>query len=277
MPTKIEWCDETINPIQDKIKGESGRGYHCTKCSPGCLNCYAEGINNRFGNHLPFDGRKAEFELVESELEKPLKWKKPRSIFVQSMGDLFHEDVPDDFRIQAYRSMAQVGQHTFLILTKRPKIMAGFCKTLNYYNIEITIKPINRPLNHVWHGLTVCNQQEWDDKGKLFLQIPGKKFLSIEPMLSNINLGTSLLSFHIPDHFDRDLKKYSYPDQHGIDAVILGGETGPGARPMNTEWVRSVRNQCVAAGVPFFLKRVSKKEGRILDGQTHDSLPWVKP
>jgi len=285
MSTKIEWCDETINPIQDRIKGESGRGYHCTKRSPGCLNCYAETINNRFGNHLPFDGRKAEFELIESELHKLAKWKKPRSVFVQSMGDLFHEDVPLDFIRRVFFEMNLNYQHIYLILTKRPNRMA-----------EITNLAPNRiERAKIWYGLTVCNQQEADEKIPVFLKVPGKRFLSIEPMLGEIDIRV----------WAHQCITQGCGDQ--LSAVILGGETGPKARPMNPDWVRSVRDQCEAAGTDFFFKgwgeyfprelwednpelvlpddqfaseyeKVGKKKsGRILDGRTHDDLAWSNP
>jgi protein gp37 len=303
MPTKIEWCDETINPIQDKIKGESGRGYHCTKCSPGCNECYAETINNRFGNHLPFDNRKAEFELMGSELYKPIKWKKHRNIFIQSMGDLFHEDVPDEFIDELMNVMDMARHHTFLMLTKRPERMLEY---LEESPANESYTPDER-----WYGLTVCTQQEADEKIPVFLQVPGKKFLSIEPMLGPIDLRPA----HLPSGITAP-----YWLLKCVDAVILGGETGPKARPMHPDWVRSVRDQCEAAGVPFFFKgwgeyapwlhcdnislkenrcwlradgtqsehdradggnipmyRVGKKRaGRGLDGRTHDDLPWLK-
>ena len=297
MSTKIEWCDETINPIQDRIKGESGRGYHCTKRSPGCLNCYAETINNRFGNHLPFDGRKAEFELIESELHKLAKWKKPRSVFVQSMGDLFHEAVPDEFIFSTFDLICACrGRHTFLILTKRPE------RAVEWYKKACSVcsgwfHPFSGQLDlwETWTGLTVCNQQEADEKIPVFLKVPGKRFLSIEPMLGEIDIRV----------WAHQCITQGCGDQ--LSAVILGGETGPKARPMNPDWVRSVRDQCEAAGTDFFFKgwgeyfprelwednpelvlpddqfaseyeKVGKKKsGRILDGRTHDDLAWSNP
>lgn len=316
MPTKIEWCDETINPIQDKIKGKSGRGYHCTKISPGCLNCYAETINNRFGNHLPFDDRKAEFELVRTELWKPIRWKKPRNIFVQSMGDLFHSAIRVRDIDAIWSTMSKCSWHTFLILSKRPQAMADFVSDIGVFNYGV--------LPNLYLGITVCTQQEADEKIPVFLQIPGKKFLSIEPMLAPINFG----KFDLNPLYAFGSAGASGVDWwvDGVDAVILGGETGSKARPMHPDWVRLVRDQCQAAGVPFFFKqwgewypvcnlysedkddltdgrgglfalelsgffeeqyqpspnawlmdRVGKKAaGRILDGRTHDDLPWLK-
>jgi protein gp37 len=267
MPTKIEWCDETINPIQDVRKGKSGRGYHCTKCSPGCLNCYAERINKIRGNGLPFDNAPCEFDLIDKELDKLSRWKKPRSVFIQSMGDLFHEDVPCDFIHHILDRPNQTYyhiNHTLLLLTKRPQNVINFISN-----------PVHGRMK--WHsniylGLTVCNQQEWNDKGKLFLQIPGKKFISHEPALERIDYGEGLKE---------------------ISCLISGGETGSGARPSHVNTFRADRNQCQAVGVPFFLKSVGERildrdvtkfdalykayKTRYLDGRTHDDLPWVQP
>jgi protein gp37 len=126
--TRIEWADKTWNPIQAVTKGKSGRGYHCTKISPGCDNCYAEATNALRGNGIPFDSRATAFELVVKTLEAPLHWKKPRRVFVQSMGDLFHEFITLAMVDEVYKIMARCPQHTFMILTKRPMRM------LMYYN-----------------------------------------------------------------------------------------------------------------------------------------------
>lgn len=236
--TKIPYVDETINPIQDKIKGKSGRGYHCTKCSPGCLHCYAERINQRFGNHLPFDNRyilrQIEFELIQSELKKPLRWKKPRRIFVQSMGDLFHESVSFDFIHEVYGIIRQTPQHTYLLLTKRPERMK---EVITLISKKEALGWAMGFYSHVWLGVTVCNADElW--KIKELLSIPGfKKWVSVEPILEAVNLG-----------------KLSDPN---ISWVVAGCETGPGARPADNEWFRSLRDQCRAAGVPYFQKKCS--------------------
>ena len=165
MSTKIEWCSETINPIQDARKGKSGRGYHCTKVSPGCLNCYAERINKIRGNSLPFDSSPCEFELIESELNKLFKWKKPRSVFVQSMGDLFHENISRIDREEIFIAMDENDRHTYLLLTKRPERMAEF---LDWDPWIESIWP------NFYLGLTVCNQQEADEKIPVFLKVPGE-------------------------------------------------------------------------------------------------------
>ena len=298
MSTKIEWCDETINPIQDARKGPSGRGYHCTKCSPGCLNCYAERINKIRGNGEPFDDLPVEFELIRSELDKLDPWRKPRSVFVQSMGDLFHPDVPQSIIDAIFDAIWRHPLSTFLILTKRANNMTEYLCTPPE---EIGL------MSNLWRGLTICNQQEADEKLPEFLKIPGKKFLSIEPMLGAVDLSYNRFCGSMgwgppdppcrnrgPAELLRGQSKWLLGDgRKQINAVILGGETGPGARPMNPDWVRSVRDQCEAAGVPFFFKGWgrwrnaadfkngkmipgSERKGRLLDGREHNDLPWRK-
>jgi protein gp37 len=246
----IGYVDETWNPIQSRIKGKTGRGYHCTKCSPGCDHCWAERINNRFGNKLPFDGSHHEFELVPKELVRPLHWKKPRRIFVQDMGDLFHWSVRQEYIAAVYGIMSLCLQHTFFLLTKREDsilhwhskdtnydhwIMNEACSCLHEKEVfGIRLEPrLKWPLENVISGLTVCNQTEYDNKIRDLMNVPGRHWLSIEPMLSDIIL-----------------ELLDYP----VDFVVLGGENGPGARPMNPDGVRWVRDQCKAAGVPFWFK-----------------------
>jgi len=215
-------------------------------------------------------------------LSIPMKRKKPTVYAV--WNDLFHEDVPDSFIRKAYQIMFDCPRHTFLILTKRAGRMADYFK-------KTSMMAVN-----VWHGLTVVNQQEADEKIPVFLKVPGKKFLSIEPMLSNINIlpyighkahhckcgwheTEEALFFSGLEYLCLDCNEYT-EDYDAVDAVILGGETGPGARPMHPDWVRSIRDQCSAAGVPFFFKSGGSKckpeQRRLLDGRTHDALPWVK-
>lgn len=245
MATKIEYVDETINPIQDKIKGESGRGYHCAKCSPGCLHCYAERINDRFGNHLPFMNRNVEFMLVQSELEKPLKWNKPRRIFIQSMGDLFHNNVSHKHFLAVMSVISKCPQHTFFMLTKRVfnmvDLLAFYQKVLHFERLDI-------PKN-LWLGVTVCNQEEADAKIPILLSITGfKKWISYEPALEPVDFQYS--AFNGAD---------SLHSLEGISWIVAGAETGPGARPANDGWFRSVRDQCKRAGVPFFMKQTTRK------------------
>jgi protein gp37 len=233
---------------------------------------------HRFCNHfltedgvklIEADGKFTGCIFIHSDrLSIPLKRRKPTVFAV--WNDLFHEKVPDEFREETYDAMNRADRHTYLILTKRPQNMeryvSGVCHAVGDYDVS---------RDHVWHGLTVCNQEEMESKSKDFFSVPVKKFFSLEPMLSKVIIPPWVL--------ERKL----------LDSVILGGESGPGARPMHPDWVRSVRDQCAAAGVSFFFKSWGKyirrngdyypiKKGwphRLLDGRTHDDLPWhkVKP
>jgi protein gp37 len=184
------------------------------------------------------------------ELEKPLRWKKPKKIFLCSMGDLFHEDVPFEFITQVMRIIGMAERHTFQILTKRPERMSNFfngCRTK--CNMQL--------------GVTVCNQEEADEKIPVLLEMPAPvRFISIEPMLESITL-TQL-------HYDGLTEINALSGTHGvirphggacnkIDWVIVGGETGRNARPMNPDWVRAIRDQCRASDTPFFFKQMSNK------------------
>jgi protein gp37 len=222
-------------------------------------------------------------------LSIPLKRRKPTVWAV--WNDLFHEAVPFVFIDKVYTRMCIAHKHIFLLLTKRPAIMASMIRTVS--------NGLDLNIGNIYHGLTVCTQQEADEKIPTFLHVPGKKFLSIEPMLSSIFFPSICgLDF-------RRLPGHIIAPHGGIDAVILGGETGPGARPMHPDWVRSVRDQCAMAGVPFFFKgwgeycqvdqlsedawagydiagarcdemvRCGRKAaGRRLDGREHNDLPW---
>lgn len=250
----------------------------CTRCGPGCRSCWALAMEKRF--HKGIEGR----VVTHSErLSIPLKRRKPTVYAV--WNDLFHETVPVMFIEQVYEAMFAAKQHQYLILTKRPRRMRDVIKICH--------------LPYVWHGLTVCNQREADEKIPVFLQVPGRKLLSIEPMLGPIDIIMALEEFQ---PLNPDLSRKKSP----LDAVILGGETGPGARPMHPDWVRSIRDQCAAAGVPFCFKQGLKGKTnwttgevkawgnekiidrmldgetiaapfyRHLDGRTYDDLPWVK-
>jgi protein gp37 len=175
--------------------------------------------------------------------------------------------IPNKFTESTWQQMSRCPQHTFLILTKRPHRMLEFVTSVAVPKYGI--------LSNVWFGCTVVNQQEVDAKIPVFLQVPGKKFLSIEPMLGAVSLRwISAWNGMATKPREWGQTTDQYDGLRLIDAVILGGETGPGARPMHPDWVRSVRDQCAAAKVPFFLKFLNKKDGRVLDGKTHDELPW---
>jgi protein gp37 len=234
----------------------------CTPCSPGCEHCWSAAMATRFrsdaiNRHLEdilvrngkFTGR---IKIHPDRLDIPLKRKKPT---VYSLwNDLFHEDVPMEFIAESFNVMAgKAPQHKYLVLTKRPQRMMEFFK---WSRSCLDFFP------HIYLGLTVCNQQEADEKIPIFLQVPGKKFLSIEPCISNISLWGTYLNIKWVEYFD---------------VVIMGAETGASARPMDLEWARTIRDECEVAGTPFFLKQTDKKHNRLLDVRTHDELPWIVP
>jgi protein gp37 len=242
--TPIEYLDYTWNPI----------AMRCDRCSPGCLNCWHLRTADRLSKNpaLPENERAAlagtgPSILRERELSVPLSLKKPSVIGVQFMGDLFHEDVPDGFRADIYGIMNGIARHTYIVLTKRPEQM------LKYFEVDIKLGWKGK--DHIWHGLTIVNQEELDRLGPIFSQVPGKKLISHEPALGMVNWGLNLYSVQIPDQFDRMGTKYPAHDRDGISCLISGGETGPGARPSHPDIFRSDRDQCAAAGVPFFFKQ----------------------
>jgi protein gp37 len=233
----IEWTDATWNPV---------RG--CTKISQGCKHCYAEVFAERFRGvrghpyEMGFDLR-----LVPEKLEEPLKWRAPRFIFVNSMSDLFHDAVPDDYILQVAEVMNTASWHTFQVLTKRAERMRDLL------NSQLRFAARSR---HIWWGVSVENRREGLPRMEYLRGADvALRFLSIEPLLEE--LGTLNLS--------------------GIHWVIVGGESGPGARPLREDWVISVRNQCWKSGVPFFFKQwggVRKsRAGRELNGRTYDEMP----
>jgi protein gp37 len=235
--SKIEWTDATWNPV---------RG--CTKISPGCLHCYAETFAERFRGvpGHPFE-QGFDLRLVPDKLGDPLRWSTARMIFVNSMSDLFHRDVPDDYIVSVARVMAAANWHTFQVLTKR----ADRLRDLLHGKLRFAAGQ-----SHIWWGVSVENRKHGLPRVGLLRDTPAAvRFLSVEPLLE-------------------DLGQF---DLAGIHWVIVGGESGPGARPMSAAWVRSIRAQCRAAHVPFFFKQwggVRKKEaGRTLDGHTYDEFP----
>ena len=235
--SKIEWTDATWNPV---------RG--CSKVSPGCVHCYAETFAERFrgvpGHPFEFG---FDLRLVPEKLGDPIRWSKPKKIFVNSMSDLFHEDVPDEYIEKVCRVMLAANWHTYQILTKRADRMAAL--------LQGKLRKAAKAA-HIWWGVSVENRQHGLPRiAKLRNAKPAVAFLSIEPLLE-------------------DLGKF---DLCGIQWVIVGGESGPGARPMLREWVRDIRDLCGKADVPFFFKQwggVRKKQaGRRLDGKTYDEFP----
>lgn len=238
--TGIEWTDATWNPVTG-----------CSKVSEGCRNCYAERVFPRaYGTERKF----SDVRCHEDRLDKPLRWKKLRRIFVNSMSDLFHEDVPALFIRSVFTTMAIAKQHTFQVLTKRPQRMM---KVLSDWEREgVTLREgCGVQLPNVLIGVSVEDQRTADERIPLLLQTPAAvRWISAEPLLGPINLS------HITEptcfYFNALSKKEGIAFRAtGLDWVVCGGESGPGARPCHPQWVRSLRDQCQGAGVPFFFKQ----------------------
>lgn len=232
--SSIEWTEATWNPVTG-----------CTKVSPGCRFCYADRMAKRLqamGQPRYRNGFK--LTLQEDLVDLPLRWKSPRIIFVNSMSDLFHDEVPDSFIGRCFETMQTASQHTFQVLTKRPERAAAVASNLPW------------PEN-VWLGTSVENQ-DYVWRVHELRKVPAAiRFLSVEPLVGPI-ARLPLQSIHW---------------------VIVGGESGPGARPMNPEWVTTIRNRCIYYGVPFFFKQwggVHKsRTGRVLEGRTWDEMPRI--
>jgi protein gp37 len=228
----IEWTDATWNPVTG-----------CTKISPGCKHCYAERLAERLqamGNRRYTNG--FSLTLHPDQIDLPLRWRQPRQIFVNSMSDLFHEAVPDDYIRRVFDVMVKARWHVFQVLTKRSGRLADLAGRLSW------------PSN-VWQGVSVENADYVSRVADLVKVPAAVRFLSVEPLLGPID--------------DLPLKD--------IDWVIVGGESGHGHRPIQPEWVRAIRDQCADAGVAFFFKqwggRTPKSGGRTLDGQEWSEMP----
>ena len=245
--TSIEWTDKSWNPVAAYFNGK--RGWMCSKPSPGCKHCYSERINLRLGNGLLYTAENAarvDWQLVN--LDEPAKWRKPQMCFVESMGDLFHEAIPDEMIGRVWSQMLEFPRHTFQVLTKRPKRMRVL---LEQFRAEKAAKGV-RDDDHIWLGVSVENQEQADKRIPELLGIPAAvRFLSCEPLLGAIDL----YSIVAPDGDGPNSNLYWIGMDASIDWVIVGGESGPGARPMHPEWARSLRDQCQNAGVPFFFKQ----------------------
>jgi protein gp37 len=287
MGTKISWTDETWNPIVG-----------CSHCSPGCDHCYAERMARRQaamalekspcpdittgqGKYVAVigpDGKWNGSTVVDDgkglhmsgEMIKPLKIKMPRRIFVCSMSDLFHENTIDGWIGQVLDIQRAAPQHTYIWLTKRPERMRSFIS--GQFGHE-------GPGKNVWCGVTVCNQKEADKKIPVLLKIPATvRFISIEPMLGPIDISRALglewsdnLQMYLPEQI------HTLGGHPKLDWVIVGGESGPGARPMSLDWALSIRDQCKMSGTPFFFKQVGgvrkKPSDDLLDGIQYHEMP----
>jgi protein gp37 len=230
--SKIEWTEATWNPVTG-----------CTQVSPGCAHCYAKTFAERWQgvpNH-PYE-QGFELRLWEHRLEQPLRWKKPRVIFVNSMSDLFHEQIPLDFVRKVFDVMVRANHHTFQILTKRDVRLAELAPDLPW------------PPN-IWMGVSIENRRFVHRADRLRLVPAAIRFISAEPLLGPL------------DSLDLD----------GIHWLIAGGESGSQHRPVKAEWLRSLQEKCQQKSVPFFFKqwggRTSKSGGRTLDGRLWDEMP----
>ena len=230
--SSIEWTEATWNPTTG-----------CTKISSGCAHCYAERFAERFRGVVghPYE-QGFDLKIWENRLNLPLTWRKPRTVFVNSMSDLFHEDVPEDFILKVFDVMAKASQHHFQVLTKRPDRMLKISESIGGF-----------PPN-VWAGVSVESQQ-WAWRIDLLRKVKTLvRFLSCEPLLAPLEL-----------------------DLTDIDWVIVGGESGIGARPIAIEWVRDIRDQCLQDDVAFFFKQWGgvrkKKTGRLLDDREWNEMP----
>jgi len=260
----IEWTDASWNPIRTRIGEKVGWG--CQRVSPGCQNCYAATINHRLGTGLDYDAKgiaAAEFFLDEKTLVKPLSWRKPRKVFVCSMTDLFGEWVPDEWIDRMFAIMAQTPQHTYQLLTKRPERMRSYMtlpgrgdlqinrmgRVAQYISSPHVARNLDWPLPNVWLGVSVEDQQRADERIPVLLETPAAvRFLSCEPLLGPVDLGRNM---YVGRFFD-----LGTPD---ISWVIIGGESGPGARPMDVAWARSLVSQCQSAAVACFVKQLGAK------------------
>ena len=225
--TGIEWTDRTWNPTTG-----------CTKVSPGCTHCYAETITKRFHNNFP---NGFQLTMHPERIEEPLHWRKPSRVFVNSMSDLFHEDIPIDFIQQIFDVIRDTPWHIYQILTKRHERLLEIADYLEWHD-------------NIWMGVSVENQN-YVHRVDYLRQIPAKvRFLSCEPLLGDLQL-----------------------DLTGIHWVIAGGESGNKYRPVEVDWVRNIRDRCQAENVAFFFKqwggRTPKANGRTLDGEIWDEMP----
>jgi protein gp37 len=297
--TRIEWADEVWNPVTG-----------CTPVSEGCRNCYARRMAKRLAGRYGYPVAPNEFEVTvhPEKMNEPFKWKKPQKIFVCSMGDVFHPWVTQFLVTQIFAVAALARKHTFMVLTKRPQRMLNILKYDKFFmNVlgwvdeicadnVIDAGDIPWPLPNVWLGVSVEDQKVAHERIPLLLETPAAvRFVSCEPLLGPVDLRP-WLDVRCADCYSgaEDIPPHDHELQsRKLDWVIVGGETGPGARWMRPDWVRGIRDKCLAAGVPFFYKgwgeyfwefdgskrivrwrKVGKKiSGRILDGKTWEERP----
>lgn len=257
--TGIEWADATWNPATG-----------CTHVSAGCDHCYAERLAERL-QHMGVAGYENGFTYTEhpERLFMPTRWKRPRRIFVNSMSDLFHEHATYDFVRDVFATMYNTDQHTYQVLTKRPQKAASWIRRMLG-----DIHAVRLPA-HIWIGTSVENEAA-TFRIPALLTIPARvRFLSCEPLLGPLDLTP-----YVFENTAKDDPYYWTPDGHGVDWVITGAESGPGARPMDEDWVRGIRDACMGWGVPLFYKQAATSGGKkiptpMLDGRQWTAMPPV--
>ncbi|MGE4296814.1 MAG: phage Gp37/Gp68 family protein [Desulfovibrionaceae bacterium] len=293
--TKIEWTDATLNPI-----------IGCTKCSPACDHCYAERMAARLATmpnapkeyrEVITDGRwNGQVRWVGGVLDKALHWRKPRKVFIGSMTDIFHPAVPFEW-VDKIMAVAALTPHiTWQVLTKRPERMREYMADgLRGMHIRLATSqysalcrdrtsPIPFPLHNVWLGTTIWDQDSADKSVPVLLDTPAAlRFVSVEPMLGAVDLQDHIGVWgdrRCPCCLGSGQDDYSQcgccegKGRFGLDWVICGGETGPGARATKSAWAKSLRDQCADAGVPFFFKKMGGKDkSDLLDGRQHHEFP----
>lgn len=247
--SKIEWTDATWSPVTG-----------CTKISSGCAHCYAERMARRLAGRCGYPESPHHFDVAlhPDRLDQPLRWRKPRMIFVCSMSDLFHDDVPEQFIFRVLKITRNAPQHIYQILTKRPGRM---CSVMREYYARLRTaygRKAEEPQQNLWLGTSVENQVAADERIPLLLQTPAAiRFVSCEPLLGAIDLGMYL--------------------HHGISWCIVGAESGPGARLMDENWVRRLVTQCKQSQVPVFYKQKivngKKMSLPMLDGKQYVEFP----
>jgi protein gp37 len=264
--TPIEWTDASWTPI--RARNAAGKlGWHCEHASAGCVNCYAASMNLRLGTRLPFKPghrKDGDIELIldEKMLLAPLHWKRPRMIFVNSMTDTFADFVSDCWLWRMFAVMEACPQHTFQVLTKRSVRMRQFMPSAGPFVRKAAIDTMVQhyrglsqwPPSNVWLGVS-CESQDWADKRipDLLATPAAVRFVSLEPLLGAIDLTPWLKHYTFPLHNNRDgTGRY---EKAILDWVIVGGESGPDARPMHPQWARDLRDQCQADGVAYFFKQ----------------------
>jgi protein gp37 len=295
--TGIEWTEATWNPVTG-----------CSKVSQGCKHCYAlrEWPRMAAAKHTVYFGRAFTDVMCHPErLEQPLRWKRPRRIFVNSMSDLFHEAVPFEFIDKVFAIMALAPQHTFQVLTKRPERM--HCYINDYQRRQTTsgivvpdcviarlngrtnMPELRWPLPNVWLGVSVEDQATADERIPLLMQTPAAlRWISAEPLLGPVDLGLQCENWSDDIVMDPETGAYECCKAcdytgvgNAIDWVVVGGESGPKARPTHPDWARSLRDQCAAAGVPFLFKQwgewqiASHENGHFDSDMARNGAHWV--